>query len=300
MNITIAGSSGFVGTELTKYLESKGHKVNKLKRKDIPTDVFDWNPEKNYINQEVISLSDCIINLCGENIASSIWTKNKKECIHKSRINSTKTIVNAINKNSNKKITLINASAIGIYKHNTSGELTENSETGTSFLAKVCKDWEKEVSAINNSLARVCILRFSMILDPTEGALKKMIPAFRLGLGSIMGDGGQFMSWISIVDTVRAIEFCLENEKIHGALNISSPNPISNSEFSKTLAKHFNKSVYFKIPKFILSLIPGKMGEELFLYSYRAIPKALIDAGFNFKHKRLEEYLAANLFKHKF
>lgn len=291
MKILIAGASGFLGKSLSRYLIEKGYSVVTLSRKDACIHTYDWNPDKNYIHENALQDIDCVINLCGANIADYPWTTKRKQIIYNSRISSTKTITSAIQRAHSKSLIFINASAIGIYKEDTMDDITETSPLGNSFLANVCKDWEEAVHGASDTAARTCSIRLGMILEPSGGALKKMLLPFRLGLGCILGDGSQYMSWISLLDAIRAIEYCIKTPELRGPINLTSPTPVTNKEFSYALAAHFNTHVYFRIPRIILSALPGNMGKELFLFSYKVLPKKLTETGFIFTSKTIYDIL---------
>jgi uncharacterized protein (TIGR01777 family) len=293
MRILISGSSGFVGSNLISFLKSKGIKLNFLKRnqdqiKDI---TILWHPEKRIIDPKFLEGYDAVIHLSGENLSSKRWNKRQKEKIFNSRIQDTNFLTQSIlNLNSPPKIFLC-ASAAGYYGNCGDKIINEDQPPGKGFLAEVCKYWEQEAAKVNKRNIRVVNLRFGMILGPGSGALAKMLPFFKLGLGGKFGNGKQYISWISIDDTVRAIHHILNNNSLNGPINIVAPNPVTNEEFTMTLGKVLNKTVNFSLPSSMLRILLGEMADELLLSSTRVMPQKLINSGFSFKHETISKAL---------
>ena len=292
MKILLSGSSGLVGKELTKTLISLNHKVLRLIRdkKDIKDDAIFWDPENNILELDHIKDIDAVIHLAGENIANKRWSKKQKEIILESRVKSTKLLSDKISNLDLKPQVFISASAIGYYGTQTIEPVNESDPPGKSFLSYVCENWENSTKSSRNSGIRTVNIRIGIILSPLGGALKKMLTPFKLGLGGKIGDGNQIMSWISLEDTVKSIIHILNNEHLSGPVNLTNPNPVNNYEFTKKLGKKLSKITIFPLPKTIVKLIFGEMGEELLLSSIDARPDAMISSGYKFTHENLSDY----------
>jgi uncharacterized protein (TIGR01777 family) len=292
MKILITGSSGLVGSALFDFLASGGHQVYKMVRdKSISPNEITWDPEKGEIDLLKLENFDAIIHLAGENIANKRWTKAQKEKIANSRIMGTRLLVDAINKLKNPPSIFISASAIGFYGSREDENLDENSKPGTDFLADTCIKWEEESKKLHNKSIRVVNTRFGIILDPRAGALSKLIPIFCIGGGGILGDGKQWMSWIALDDVLGALMHILANDKISGPVNLVAPNPHTNFDFTKILAKVMNRPALIPAPAFALKIVLGEMAEALLLSSARVEPKVLRDSGFEFAYPGLESAL---------
>lgn len=291
MKILVSGASGFVGRALVSHLR-KEHQVLVLVRdpsKAIEGKTIFWDVEQGIIetNEEI----DAIINLAGEGIFSSRWTKKKKEVILSSRLNATNLLVNfALSKNKPLSI-FINASAVGFYGTHPSQLVTEESSNGEGFLADVCGQWENATLPLQQRGIRTALLRFGAVLGKGGGILQKMLLPFKLYLGAIIGDGSQWMSWVALEDLVRAIEHVLKNPSLKGPINVVSPYPVSQREFANTLAAELHRPVFFSIGKSIITLLLGQMGKELLLASQRASPTKLQNSGFPFLYPTLKEAL---------
>lgn len=292
MNILISGASGFLGTALKSYLKEQGHTVFCLTREANDNSIF-WDPYSKIISIESIPHTDCVINLSGDNISSGYWTYKKKNKILESRIKTTDFLVETIKRLSHKPKILLSASAIGFYKE-TLNSIDEKGESGETFLSHVCKSWEASANKLISENVRVVNLRFGVILSKKGGAFPKMSLPFKFGLGAIFGDGSQHMSWISLNDTIRAINHIISNNNISGPVNITNENPLSNKDFSSTLAKHYNRPLFLKIPGFILKLTLRDLAQELFLKNANILPQELIKSGFIFNDNNLEELLRTN------
>lgn len=282
MRILIAGSSGLIGKELITFLRKQGHTVIRLVRREPETD------DELELKPSVLEGFDAIINLAGANIFRR-WTKENKELIRKSRIDSTRLLVEAINQLKNPPRVLINSSgAIGIYENRGREVLTEESSMGSGFLAKVCFEWEASTDSLRKEVRKV-ILRTGLVLTPKGGALKKMLFPFRMGLGGVLGSGEQYMSWIAMDDFLEVVLECLKNTSLSGPVNVVSPNPVTNREFTKALGKVLHRPTVFPISAFILRAIFGKeMAEGTLLESSRVKPKKLLEANFKFRYPELE------------
>lgn len=287
MKILITGATGFVGTPLAKSLRIQGHEVFE----------YSWNLEKNRaapINHKNI---DAVINLAGENIATGKWTKAKKDRIYTSRVNGTYLLINNLIRQDITPGIWINASAVGYYGDTGDKLNTEDSPSGADFLAKVCKDWELAAFSMHSPKTRVVALRFGVILGKSGGMLAKILPIFKAGLGGPLGNGDQFLSWIALEDVISVIEFTLNNQELHGAFNATSPDVVTNARFTKSLGKALNKPAILPVPAFALKLVYGEMAEALLLSSIRTCPEKLVNAGYKFKNRNLNEFLLNELKK---
>ncbi|MEK6774767.1 MAG: TIGR01777 family oxidoreductase [Bdellovibrionota bacterium] len=298
MKILVTGATGLVGRELTKQLIMSGYQVTVVSRKKnkamaaLPgvTEVIECNLSKEKIAAD-LNQFEGVIHLMGESVASGRWNEKRKKEIYNSRILSTKNLVESF---SRAPKFFISASAIGIYGERGDEILHEDSELGTDFLAKVCVDWEKEAKMIHlrpqGNLTRSVQLRTGLVLSNHGGALAKMLPAFRLGMGGALGDGRHWMSWIHLQDLVRIICFAIENPEVAGALNAVSAAPERNIDFSKKLAKTLNRTLGPRIPRFALKLLFGEMATIL-LSSQNVSSKKIGEYGFKFNYQALEDAL---------
>lgn len=295
--ILIAGASGFIGTELTEFLETQNYVVFRLVRSEPKSqnEIF-WNPQQQILNASDLEGFDVFINLAGENIAAGRWTKVRKRKILESRILATSLLTKVINQLSAPPSLLISASAIGIYqKTQAEMALTESSPADSDFLAEVCKAWEATAKAINQSKTKVILLRIAPVISLKGGMLSKLLPVFRFGLGATLGSGKQNFCWIGLNDLCRAILFIID-QQLSGPINLSSPESISNLDFSKQLAHFLKRPCLFSIPKFVLYLIFGKeFSDQTLLSSQNVAPKKLLEAGFDFKTPKFLQALKASI-----
>jgi uncharacterized protein (TIGR01777 family) len=292
MKILISGSHGLVGTALIKALESEGHEIFRLVRYAPHSDVeIEWSPDRYSIALARLEGFDAAINLAGESIAEGRWTEEKKQRIRESRVKGTKLLGDALANLTASPKTFICASAIGIYGNRGDEILTEGSAPGNDFLAEVCVEWEKATTLATEKGIRVVNTRFGVILDANGGALAKMLPPFRMGIGGKIGSGKQWMSWIALDDVVGALKFALGNETLSGPVNFVAPNPVTNSQFTKTLGKVLSRPTLFPIPAFGVRLVFGEMADALLLSSQRVEPERLKATGYQFQYSQLGEAL---------
>jgi len=287
--VAISGASGLIGAALSTFLRSKNIEVKSLVRKKSnadPSKIY-WNYESAEIELEKLAGVDAVVHLAGEGIASGYWTTKKKSRIVQSRVQGTYFLASSLKKLAAKPKIFISASAIGFYGDRADERLSETSPAGRGFLADTCAAWEASSDLLLNSEVRLVRARIGLVLSKNGGMLAKMLPLFKLGLGGVLGSGKQFMSWIALQDIIRAFYFILENEALSGAVNLVSPNPVSNFEFTKTLGKALGRPTIFRVPSFILRLTAGQMADELLLSSAKVFPERLIKAGFEFEQKEL-------------
>lgn len=294
MKILVTGGTGFIGRTLVGRLLNDGHNVFILSKHPLSSDLsdrvkfFPWEAEKEEPSQEAVRGLDAVVHLAGENIFGP-WTKNKKQLILKSRELGTRHLVSAIKKSSQKPKVFISASAVGYYGNAGENEINEESSAGNDFLARVCHVWEKEAKAAEELGVRTVQIRTAPVLGK-GGALSKMLPIFRLGLGARFGSGNQWFPWIHIEDIVRTYIFAIENQTLSGAVNGCSPNPIRNKEFVKTLAQIVRRPSFLVLPPFLLRFSLGEVADVL-LVSQKVVPKKLLAAGFEFHFPILDQAL---------
>lgn len=296
MKILISGSHGLVGTALIKSLEPEGHEIFRLVRHAPNSQSeIEWSPDRYSIALARIEGFDAVVHLAGESIAEGRWSDEKKKRIRESRVKGTRLLGDALANLANPPKSLISASAIGYYGNRGDEVLTEASAPGDDFLSEVCVEWEKATALATEKGIRVVNTRFGIILDANGGALAKMLPPFRMGIGGRIGSGKQWMSWIALDDVVGAIKFALTNETLSGPVNFVAPNPVTNSEFTKTLGRALSRPTLFPIPAFGVRLVFGEMADALLLSGQRAVPASLTKAGYQFQYQGLEEALRHRL-----
>ncbi len=296
MKILLSGSHGLVGSALSKVLQVDGHEVRPLVRyaTDYGSAEVEWNPEHYSIALSRLEGFDAVIHLAGESIAQR-WDEEKKKRIRDSRVNGTKLISESIAGLMQPPRVFICASAIGYYGSRGDEVLTEESSPGDDFLARVCVDWERATAAVVEKGIRTVNLRFGVILAKHGGALAKMLPAFRMGVGGKIGSGKQWMSWIALQDVVEGIRHVLREESLKGPLNFVSPEPVTNAEFTKTLGKVLSRPTLFPMPEFGVRLAFGEMGQALLLSSQRVVPEQLLHSDYPFRYSSLLSALMAIL-----
>lgn len=289
MKILITGASGLIGKALQRSFEEKGWDMLLASRGE-PKDEnhVKWTVEEGFSEPERLEGIDAVVHLAGESVSGLRWTDEKKKAIRESRVAGTRNVVDAISKLSNKPKAFIASSAIGYYGERGNEELAESSPPGTGFLPDVCKEWEAESRRAEDAGIRTVLLRTGIVLSKDGGALGTMLTPFKLGVGGVVGSGKQWMSWISLDDQVSIINFVVENEKIRGAVNAVSPNPVTNEEFTKTLGDVLYRPTILPLPEFAVSMLFGEMGDALLLASTKVLPKRLLDAGFEFTYPELK------------
>lgn len=295
MKILLTGSTGLIGKALTQELLKLGHALNYLVRKLSKEHDYLWSIDQGTLDHAALDGVEAIIHLAGEPVVGLRWSAAKRRRILESRIRSTALIFESVRKLSKKPTTFICASAIGIYGDRGEEVLLENSTHGAGFLSEVVQSWESQALQFEGLGIRVVNLRFGVVLSSTGGALKLMLPAFRLGVGGRLGNGKQYMSWVSLQDVVQAIIFALDNKNVNGPINVVAPGALRNKEFTTALAKALKRPVFCHMPAFVLKLLLGQMAEEMLLSSARVEPKKLIEAGFGFKDVNIGTYFLSEL-----
>jgi len=291
MKILISGSSGLIGTAIRSSLQAQQHDVLCLKRDAAAVGGVVWNPEAGDIHLEGAKDINVVIHLAGENIASGRWTARKKQRIIDSRVKGTELLAKAISQLDPKPSLFISASAIGYYGSRGDMVLDESSTPDDSFLSDLCQQWEQATRVAQAAGIRVVQIRIGVVLSATGGALKKMLLPFRLGLGGVIGSGKQFMSWITIDDVVGAVGHLIANEAVSGPVNLVSPEPVSNHQFTKTFGSVLRRPTIFPMPAFAARLAFGQMADELLLASTRVMPVHLQETGYCFQHTKLNDAL---------
>ena len=294
MKITISGASGLIGRRLLKILVNEGHSIEVLSRHagtNMPggVRVSVWDPAKSAPPAASLSESDAVIHLAGEPVAQR-WTGEAKRRIRESRVNGTRNLVSALEKLPRRPEVLVCASAVGYYGSRGDEVLSESAAPGNDYLADVCVAWENEARAAEAFGMRVVNVRTGVVLDGRGGALQKMLPPFKMGVGGKLASGRQWMSWIHLEDLAALYRFALTNP-LRGPLNGVAPNPVTNADFTKELARTLKRPAIFPVPGFALKLLFGEMSEIL-LASQRALPKQAEAAGFQFRFPQLAPALA--------
>ena len=276
MNIAISGANGFIGKQLTSYFQAKGNDIK------IITRISAESHADEIVKQ--LSGADVIINLAGAPIVGR-WTKSYRKALFDSRIITTRKIVEAVSLLDDKPQLLVSASAVGIYSQE--GEQTENNyKVADDYLGEICSAWEQEAKKAT-PFTRVAITRFGIVLGKNGGALQRMLPLFRLGLGGKIASGKQGFSWIHIYDVMHAVEFIIENQKLSGEFNLTAPEVVDNNKFTKVLAKILRKPAFLTVPAFALKILFGE-GSIAVAGGQYAPPKHLLDEGFQFSFPDLE------------
>ncbi|MEY2876613.1 MAG: hypothetical protein RLZ24_40 [Actinomycetota bacterium] len=286
--IAITGASGLIGTALVGHLKSEGHTVQRLVRRPVVApDEIQWDPKTGYVDIEALRGVDAVIHLAGVGVGDKRWSKKYKAEILNSRLLGTTAIAHAVSEV--KPQVFISASAIGWYGESGNRAVVESDRVGDDFLAAVCREWEAAADLAQG--VRTVKIRTGLVLDPTGGALGKMLPLFRLGLGGKLGNGKQWWSWITLHDVIRAISFLLEN-KIEGPVNLTSPNPVTNQEFTSALARAMHRPALFPAPAIGLKIALGGFSSEI-LGSKKVMPQELSNAGFTWDYPHITNALSA-------
>lgn len=285
MKVLISGASGLVGSELRKQLEARGDTALSLVRRNPQNEnEIEFYPDRGFIQEGVMEQVDAVVNLGGAPTGRVPWTKGYKVKLIDSRIQTTKTIVDAINSAKNPPEVLVSGSAEGIYGDRGDEELHEDSGKGEGFLSDLAYAWEEEAKKANS---RVVLLRTTLVMSRKRGALGRLIPLIKAFIGGPFGTGKQWQAWISVVDEARAIIHLIENKKTNGAYNLAAPQPATTSELIAAVAKALNRPSWLRVPGWAMKLLLGEAAEELLLGSKKMTADKLLATGFEFQHPDL-------------
>ena len=292
--VLVSGSSGLIGPALCSLLATEGYQVVRLVRNASSGEgEIEWDPTKP-LAPESVSGFEAVVHLAGESIVGR-WSDEKKAAIRHSRVAGTKNLAKATAEAPQRPKVLISASAIGYYGNRGQEILREDSPVGRGFLADVCREWEFATNTAGDAGIRTVHTRFGIVLSREGGALAKMLPPFRLGIGGNMGSGLQWWSWVDLQDVIGAIEHVIKTTSLHAAVNVVAPNPVPNAEFTKALASVLSRPAVFPMPAFVARLVLGQMADELLLASQRVEPAKLVANGYVFKQPNLRQSLQALL-----
>jgi uncharacterized protein len=301
MKVLMTGATGLVGTALAASLRADGHMVCRLLRKkdaDAQSSRADcdigWEPKSGEFGVAAQG-ADAVVNLAGASIADGRWNDDRKEVLRQSRVETTRGLVAAMEKMSPRPRVLVSASATGIYGHRGDEVLTEDCSPRTDFLSRLAEEWEEEALRARSLGMRVVLSRFGVILAKHGGALPTMMVPFKFGAGGKLGSGQQWMSWVALDDVVRALRFALEKDSVSGPVNVVSPQPVTNAEFTRALAQAMHRPAFFTVPPFALRLALGEMADTMLLASQRTVPRVLQESGFQFLYPDLAAALTAIL-----
>jgi uncharacterized protein (TIGR01777 family) len=286
MRVLISGASGLVGTEVHRQLKDAGHEPIKLvRRKAKASDEISWNPDRLELDPEVMESIDAVVNLAGATTGRIPWTKNYKKQIVDSRINSTKTLVAAINSANNPPKVLVSGSASGFYGEGGSAWLSETSPKGEGFLSDLANNWEIEAS---KARTRVVLVRTTLVMSRRLGALGKLLPIIKLGIGGALGSGKQFWAWINLVDEAAAIIHLINTSSAQGPYNLTAPEPATCEQMIHALGKKLGRPTWLRVPAFAMRMLIGEAAQELLLVSQKMTATKLLGSGFRFKYPDLD------------
>lgn len=299
MNIVLAGGTGFIGKKLTDDLLAHGHRVVLLTRKaaqDRPGTLtqVEWDGKNQGRWSAFVDGADAVINLCGEPVAARPWTKEEKQKIVSSRVESTRAIVQAVQKAQKKPALFMNASGTGFYGDRGEEMITESAGPGIGFLADTCVQWESEAAQAENPETRVILLRLGAVLEKNGGMLAKVIPPFQFFMGGPIGPGTQWLPWIHREDAAGLIVHLLNAPEVQGPVNCTAPEPIIMKHFCAALGRTLHRPSWLPVPSFAVRIMAGEMS-EMVLSSQRVIPAKLMRSGYQFKYPVVEKALAAIL-----
>jgi len=294
MDIAITGSNGLIGSALAASLRADGHRVVPVVRSAGVAGSVRWDPAAGTIDADGLEGLDAVVHLAGEGIAAGPWTEAQRARIHDSRSDGTTTLCRALAGLERKPAVLVSGSAIGFYGDRGDEVLTEASSSGTDFLAQVCRDWEAPTALATEAGIRTATIRTGIVLDPKGGALGKQLLAYKLGLGAKAGRGDQWMSWITLRDEVRAIRHAIDTEAVRGPVNLVSPDPVTNAEFTDAVGRALHRPTFLTLPR-ALRHLPFGIGDlvgSLLFVSDRVAPGVLQATGYAFEDPQLDAALA--------
>jgi uncharacterized protein len=297
LSVVVSGASGLIGSALVTALRAEGNRVTCLVRRKAAAGEIQWDPERERLLPHQLEEQDAVIHLAGENIGSR-WTRSRKLRIRDSRVRGTRLLSETLAHLQRPPRVLVSASAVGIYGDRGDEVLTERSELGDpgrEFLVSVCLEWEAAAAPARAAGIRVVHPRFGVVLSPDGGALRKLLPPFRLGLGGPISSGSQWMSWIALPDVVAAIQHLLTAEGLAGPVNLTAAQPVTNADFTRALARVLGRPAVIRVPAAGLRLALGEMARATILSSARVAPEKLLGSGYRFQHSSVEDALRSLL-----
>jgi uncharacterized protein (TIGR01777 family) len=295
LSVAIAGASGLMGSHLADYLTTAGHDVLRLVRgRDAGPGEAPWDPAAGALDPAALEGVDAVVNVAGVNLAG-LWTPGRKRAILDSRLQSTRTLVEAIGRMERPPAVLVNTSAVGFYGSRGDEVITESTPQGDGFLADVCRQWEAAAAPVVEAGVRLVTPRFGLVVSAAGGAFAAMLPAFRAAAGAKLSDGSQYWSWVALDDLLAALEWALHDEQLEGAVNVTAPEPLTNAEVTRVLGRVLHRPAALSVPGFLVRKTTLGMGEEMLLASQRAAPERLRERGFRFAFPTLESALRYEL-----
>jgi uncharacterized protein (TIGR01777 family) len=296
VKVLVSGASGLIGTALVRSLHGDGHEVRRLVRHPVDAaDESQWDPDHRELDTRILDGIDAVIHLAGVGVADKRWSESHKRAILDSRVDGTTTIAAAVAAHADHIKVLISASAVGWYGDRGDELLEESAASGSGFLANVVRQWEAATDAAFDAQVRVVNLRTGIVLSPDGGALGKVLPLFKAGAGGKLGSGQQWMPWIALADEIKAIQFLLADTSITGPVNVNAPNPVRNSDYTTAIGRALHRPTLATVPAVALRVALAGFADEGVLVSQRAVPRKLLDAGFEFTYPDLDQALAAIL-----
>jgi uncharacterized protein len=297
MNILLTGATGLVGSALTDHLGRQGHNIYPLHRNPTSDNAATvlahyWFPDENRIHLDDEIKLDAVIHLAGENIADSRWSQKKKDAILNSRVQGTRLLAEAIEALETRPELFISASAIGYYGDTGDNIVDEDSDRGTGFLSDIASQWEAATQAVEDAGIRTIHIRTGIVLSTKGGVLQKMLTPFKMGLGGVVGNGKQYMSWISINDVVNIIDYMINDTRLSGPFNLVAPQPVTNYTFTKSLGRALHRPTISPLPAFVARTMFGEMADALLLSSSRVAATRLNALGYTFIDKELDQTLS--------
>ncbi len=287
MNVLISGATGLIGSALIPELEAGGHTVTRLSRSQTGANTIRWDPSAGTIDGDLEG-TEAVVHLAGESIAQGRWSPQKKQQILESRVKGTRLLAEKISGLPTPPKVMVSASAVGYYGDRGDEVLTEESPSGTGFLAGVCREWETAAEPARRGGIRVVHPRIGVVLSPKGGALGTTLPIFKLGGGGKIGNGNQWLSWVALDDVVGSIVHALTNETVEGPVNVGSPNPMTNAGYTKVLGKVLGRPTVLPLPAPVIRVMLGEVADSLLLASGRMRPAKLEATGYEFRYPQLE------------
>jgi uncharacterized protein (TIGR01777 family) len=296
VKVVITGASGLIGSALVLSLRSDGHEVVRLVRRAASApDEANWDPAHRLLDPSVLAGADAVVHLAGAGVGDKRWSASYKKTILASRLDGTSTLAAALASMAAPPGVLVSASAVGFYGDRGDDVIDESAAPGSGFLADVVRQWEAATAPASDAGVRVVHIRSGLVLSADGGVLGKTLPLFKLGLGGRLGSGRQWMPWIALPDEIAAIRFLLDSSVLSGAVNLSAPAPVRNSEYTHAVGRAVHRPTLAPVPRFALRAALAGFADEGALVSERAVPRRLLDAGFDFRYRDLDAALTALL-----